>query len=304
MAILDAVLAASPQPRQRFQQPLRVPDLDALRVQPRFHPFADQPPSHRVGVALEVDRAARVHTHRHALARLQPPRRQRTQQRQFLGQPASTARVELGEQATQELLILRPTREVPAAAQHQGLVQRPLELAMALFHVPVLVGMARLDRLSLQAVVPQQRLVTLRERRRAFRSRRDRRRQSVGAVHLCYAAQFPQGVLQAFAEALVALGEADRSRLPVRVGQHEVVDQMVEGNAGDGHAQVGAVREIAGAQPSGVMDLGEEHLLGRSFQGVPLLEASLQGPHLAVGEASGEAALQVGEHGFGLQARV
>ena len=107
-----------------------------------------------------------------------------------------------------------------------------------------------------------------------------------------------------FAEALAALGEADRAGLPVRVGQHEVVDQVVERAAVDGHAQVGAVGEVAGAQPAGVMHLGEEDLLGRPVQGPPLLDAPLQGPQLAVGEAAGEAALQVGEQGLGLQAGV
>ena len=175
---------------------------------------------------------------------------------------------------------------------------------MALLHVAVLVRMARLDRLAREAVVPQQCLVTLRERRRAFSSRRDRRRQPVRPMPLRHAAQFPQSVLQAVAEALVALGEADRPRLPVRVRQHEVIDQVVERHAEDGHAQLGAVREIAGTQPSRVMDLGEEHFFGRSLQGAPLLEASLQGPHLAVSEASGEASLQVGEQGLGLQSRV
>ena len=149
---------------------------------------------------MDVDRAARVHTRLHTFARLQPTSWQRTQQRQFLGQPVPTTRVELGEQATQELLIRHPRGEVPTAAQHQGLVQRPLEPVMTLFHVPILVGMTRLDRLPLQAVVPQQRLVTLSERRRTFRPRRDRRGQPVGAVQLGRAAQFPQGVPQALAE--------------------------------------------------------------------------------------------------------
>ena len=83
-----------------------------------------------------------------------------------------------------------------------------------------------------------------------------------------------------------------------------MVDQMVQRHASDGHAQVGAVCEVAGAQPSGVVDLGEEDLLGRSLEGTPLLDASLQGPQLAVGETSGAAALQVGEQSFGLQSRV
>jgi hypothetical protein len=53
-----------------------------------------------------------------------------------------------------------------------------------------------------------------------------------------------------------------------------------------------------------MMDLGEEHLLGRSGKGTPLLDASLQGPQLAIGKASRKAALQVGEQGFGLQSGV
>jgi hypothetical protein len=64
------------------------------------------------------------------------------------------------------------------------------------------------------------------------------------------------------------------------------------------------VREVAGAQPSGVVDLGEEHLPGRPLQGAPLLDAPLQGPQLAVGEAAGEATLQIGEQGLGLQSGV
>lgn len=251
-----------------------------------------------------MDRAAPVHAHTQPPARLQTTRRQRTQQRQLLRQTLPPARIALVEQATQERLVVRPADEIPAAAQHQGLVQGSLELPVALFHVPVLVAMSCLDRLPSEAIVPQQRLIALPERRRAFRARRDGRRQPVGAVQLRRAAQVPQSVLQALAEALVALREADRPRLPVRVGQHEVVDQVVERRPGDGHLQVGAVGEVAGAQASGVMDLGKEHLLGRSLQGAPLLEAPLQGSQLAVGEASGEAMLQIVKQGFGLQSRV
>jgi hypothetical protein len=301
VAVLDAVLAASPQTRQRLHQPLRVPHLDPLGIQPGLDPLADETARHRVGVAQDVDRAARVHPQQEPPARLEAVLRQGTQQRQLLRQPLPPAGVELLEQPTQERLVVRPADEVPAAAQHEGLVQRPLELPVALLHVAVLMGMGRLDRLAHEAVVPQQRLVALRERRRALRPRRDRRRQPVGAVQLRRAAQLPQGVLQALGQALVALREADRPRLPVRVGQHEVVDQVIERRPGDGHAKVAAVREVAGAEPSGVVDLGEEHLLGRAFQGAPLLDASLQGSQLAVGEAAGEATLQVIKQGLGLQ---
>src|SRR5438552_2478988 len=121
--------------------------------------------------------------------------------------------VELLEQLPQERLVRSPTREVPAATHQQRLLQRPLEPMMALFAVPVLVALARLNGLPLQAVVPQQTLVTLREKR-SLRSRRHRCREPIRAVQLRHAAQFPQGVLQARAQALVALREAHRSRLP------------------------------------------------------------------------------------------
>ena len=68
--------------------------------------------------------------------------------------------------------------------------------------------------------------------------------------------------------------------------------------------QVGAVREVAGSQPTGMMHLGEEHLLGRPALGPPLLDAPLQRPQLAVGEAAGKAPLQVGEQGLRFQAGV
>ncbi len=96
-------------------------------------------------------------------------------------------------------------------------------------------------------------------------------------MHLGNAAQLGQGILQAVTEALEALGEADRAGLPVRVGQHEVVDQVRERLAVDGHLQAAGVREVGGAQVAGLVDLAEEHFLGRPVQGAPLLDVALQG---------------------------
>src|SRR5438045_2992425 len=83
------------------------------------------------------------------------------------------------------------------------------------------------------------------------------------ARHARHAAQLGEGILQAVAEALEALGEADAAGLPVRVGQHEVVDQVRKRLAVDRHLQAAGVREIGGAQVAGLVDLAEEHLLGR-----------------------------------------
>jgi hypothetical protein len=286
VAVVDPVLAASPQAGELFHLPLSVPEFDAFGVQAGLDPLADQPAGHRVDVALHADGAARFHPQPQPLARLQPPWGQGPQQRQFLGQAGPSPGVELCEQLLQEGGVGIPAAEVPAAPQHQGLVQRLLEAVVPLLDVTVLVALAGLDGLGGQAVMLEQGLVTPLEGV-GIAAGLDGRGQAVGAVQVRHAAEFPEGVLQALAEALVALGEADGARLPVGVGQHEVVDQVGEGGAVQGDAQLGAVGEVGGGQPAGVVDLGEEDLLGRAVLGPPLPEPPLEGPHLAVGETPG-----------------
>jgi hypothetical protein len=213
------------------------------------------------------------------------------------------SRVQLGEHLPQEGFVVRALGKVPTAAQHQGLVQGAFEPVMTLLGVTVLMARRRVGDLPLQAVMPQQRLIPLRERLPVCAGRNGGG-EPVGAVRLRYAAQFPEGVLQAFTEALQALAEAQCAGLPVRVGQHEMEDEVRQGNAADGHFQAGAMSEVGGAQTARFVDLGEEDLFGRAVQGASFLEAALQGAQLAIGEASGIAVLQVGEQGLGLQSGV
>ena len=105
VTIIDPVLAAATQTRHPLHTLLRVPHLDLLGADPRLHPLTDQTARHRVDVALDMNRAAPVHTHRPPLARFQTPRRQRPQQRQLLGQTLLPIAVELLEQTPQECLI-------------------------------------------------------------------------------------------------------------------------------------------------------------------------------------------------------
>jgi hypothetical protein len=161
--IIDAMLATSAQAWHPLQHLLGVPHFDALGVQAGLHPFADQPACHRVDIVLHLDDAARFHAHTQPLARLQPMTRQRPQQRHLLGQTDGPTGVFLPALFAQERQVAVPAREVPAAPHHQRLVHRPLELVVALFRIAVLVALAGLDGLPLQAVVIQQRLVTLLE---------------------------------------------------------------------------------------------------------------------------------------------
>jgi hypothetical protein len=171
---------------------------------------------------------------------------------------------------------------------------------MTLFDVAILVSLVRLDRLGFEAVVRQKGLVPPSEHL-GLGIGVDRRGQTIGAVSLGNSSQFPQGVLQPFAEALEALGEADRAGLPVGVGEHEVVNQVVERFASDGHAEFTHVGEVALGEPSRFVGLCEEHLLGRPFEGAPLFDPALQATELDVGEAPREAPLQVVEKGLGLE---
>ena len=299
MPVVDAVLVPAPQPGQHLDPLLPVPDLQVLDEQPHLDRLADQPTGHRVAVAADVNQAALIDLHAQPLARLQPPHRQRPQHGDLLGQPRPPPGVELLQDLTQKLRVRLAAGEVAAAAQHQRLVHRLLETPVPLLDVAILVSVVGLNLLPHESVVLQQRLVALRKLL-ALRQVVDGRAQPVGAVPLRHAAQLPQGILQSLAEALQALGEADRRRLPVGVGEHEVVRQVGERLALDGHAQVAHVREVAGAQPAGLVHLGEEDLPGRPGLGPPPPDVPLQRPELAVGEAAGVAALQVLKDGLGL----
>ncbi len=301
VAIVDVMLAPAAQARQLVHAPLCVPNLDALGEDPGLDLFPDQPARYRIDVLIHVDRAAAVHPHRHALAGLQTPRRQRSQHGQFLGEARLPARVLLHKQLAQERFVRRAVGKIATATQQQRLLQGTLETMVALFDVAVFVAVARVDGLALQAIMLQYTSIPIRKGL-PFCPRRNGRRQTIGAMAQWHAAQFPQRVLQAFAEALQALGEADRAGLPVRVGQHKVVDQVGERHASDGHAQAGAMREIAGAQPTRFMHLGEEHFLGRTVQGTPQFDAALQGAQLPVAEPARIKPLQLAKQRLGLQA--
>jgi hypothetical protein len=87
------------------------------------------------------------------------------------------------------------------------------------------------------------------------------------------------------------------------VRQDEVIGQVRERLALDGHAQLGHVREVRGAEPTGRMVLGEEHLLVGTAGRAPMLNAPLQSTELSIGEAAGMPALHLLEESLGFPAR-
>jgi hypothetical protein len=284
MPIVDVVLGPAADPRQHLLLPRAVPHLDRVGIHPHLHPFADQPGRHRIGVPLHGDRAARLHPHRHPPARLQTPRRQRLQASTFFDETLRPRCVPSHAHLVQERGVRVLAGEVVAAAQQQGLRHRPLEPVVALLGIAVLVTLPGIDRLRLHPVVGHQGRIPAGKLRGA--GRLHRQAHTIGAVHGRHPAQGPDRVLETSAKALETLREAERDVLPVRVGQHEVVDQVRERLPLDGHAQVSHVREVGRPEPARRMVLGKEHLLVRPLGRPPVLDPPLQGPQLPVGEAA------------------
>jgi hypothetical protein len=300
--VIDVPLATTPQPRQRFHQLLAVPHLHLLQVKPHFDPFADQPAVHRVHIVLHANHAAGAHRHFQPLARLQTPRRQGSQHRLLEGQPLHAAQVALPAYLVQERLVLPAAGKVPTAAQQQGLRHRVFEMPMRRLDIAVFVGFPRLDLLPHNSVMFQQPLVTLREVP-SLRQIVHGAAHPVAAVPLGHATQFPQRVLQAHTQALEALGETERHRLPVRVGQHEVIHQVIEGLPTDGHVQTAHVGEVRGTQSAGMMDLAKVHFLAGSARAAPLLQPPLQRPQLTLVKPSRILLLEPAPERLGLEAR-
>ena len=300
VAVVDQVPVLAPQPGHPLHQRIGIPDFDLLDPQPHLDPLPDQPRRHRVDVPPHLDGTAPPYPHLPALLRLQPPRRQGAQDRHLGRQRRLPPRVPLPHQLAQERLVGPPVGEVAAAPQQQGLRHRVLEPPVALLAVAVLVAARRVGGLRGDPIVGQQRPVGGREPLR-LPVGVHRQRHAVGAVPGRHPAQGPEGVLQPRAQAGEALREADGHVLPVRVSQHEVVDQVRERLPGDGHAHVAHVGEVRGAQPARLMDLGEVDLLVRAVLRLPGPYPSLQRPPHPVRVFPRVGALQPVEQGHRLQ---
>jgi hypothetical protein len=303
VAVLDAMLTPASESWQGVQLPGPMPDVEGLGPDVDIDPLADQTAGQRVGVAAHMDRAARIDPGLEPPGHLQPAGRQGRQDGHLLMRTLLSVGVATGHELLEEQLIVASAGEIAAASEHQGLVDGLLEAVVTLLDVAILVGLSRLDRLAFEPVMRGQPLVASGEHL-GFGVAVDRGGQAIGAVPPGDSSQFPQCVLEALAEALEALGEADGAGLPVGISEHEVIDHGVERLAEEGDAELGHAGEVALGEPTRLVDLGEEDLLGRPFEGPPLFDPALQATELDVGEPTGKAALQVEEEGLGLEPRV
>lgn len=104
VAVVDLLLAAAHQPRQRLHQPIAQVDLERRLADENLHLLADQSAVNRVDVRADVDQARRGHARLEANGRIELDARQRTKRRQLRGHRAPR-RVASGAQGLQELVV-------------------------------------------------------------------------------------------------------------------------------------------------------------------------------------------------------
>jgi hypothetical protein len=303
VTIIDAMLRLTTQPLHGLHQRARVPDLDLLTADPRFHPLSFEPGRDRVRVFLYLDRGPLTHAHTLTLQGFQTPTWQRPQPRLLRRELRAAAPIPPRHQRTHEIPVFLPTRESATATQHQFLIQGFFETPMPLFAIAVLVPAVGIGRLGRDAVVSHQCLIA---RRVLFGISFviHRQRHAVRAMTLRHAAKLPERVLQALAQAGETLREAQRHVFPVRVGQHKMVDHVDERLAANGYSQLVHVREIRRAEPARFMHLREENLLGRPVLCFPLPRPPFQSPPVCLPILFGVFALQPFQQSLGLHGRL
>ncbi len=252
-----------------------------------------------------MDSAEAADRHPQLAAGDQGGRRQRPQRLLLDGKARLAGEVALAHQLLQKAVVGGAVGEVAAAPHAQRLIQRHLEAVVGLLDVAVLVGFTGGVGRGLHPVVRHESLVALREVMAAGRIQVVHGgRELVGPMLHGHAAQLPQTALQALGQRLKALRKADRDRFDVGVGQHQVVDQMREGETTERHAQVGHVGEVGLGEPTRRMDLLEVDLTLGAMDGAPLLDVALQGPELDRLVAVGMLGAEQVEERLGLQRRV
>jgi len=150
--VLNLVLVPPDQSRQRVHTLVRVPHLHAIGEESGFDLLTNEPTVHGVGVAVDVDQAARIDPTRHAKVAVDPLGRQRSQRGSIPIEASTALRVPRSGLRLQERGILLAVREVAAAPHQKGLIDGTLEVPVSRLVVPVLVRLPHVDPLARNAV--------------------------------------------------------------------------------------------------------------------------------------------------------
>lgn len=171
------------------------------------------------------------------------------------------------------------------------------------FDVSVLVGLANVDPLGRDAIMFQQ--VTIPGSELSVIGKIiDRGAEAITTMLAGYAAQLPEGVLEAAAEGFEGLGEANRHRFPIGVREREVIEQVVERSTRDGDSQLVHVGEVGRGDIPRTMNLGEHDFLLGTVDGPPRAYSPLEGTPLRLLEPARVDLLDPSEQGKGSELRL
>src|SRR4029450_551475 len=240
--------------------------------------MADEPRWGRVEDPAQSEAAARCHRNDLLLVIGRPPLGQRCEMGSFQLDPLSVVGILSADDLVDEAAIGIKVVEVSAPAQQQRVLQRFLEMAVWALDRPVLVRDAGIVAGRRHSVVAHERLVALRQVLLSIPVEvTERGRQAVAAVLERYAAESPHGVLQALGQRHEGLAaEHDVGMCEAREGEAEVVEPMLQHDAGDADAELTHLGEVGEAEAAGLMLLPEDHILLRSRQSSPRPHPSFQ----------------------------
>ena len=224
VAIVNDAVALALLPRHHC---LGIAPRDLLGIQPDVHRLPDQPRGH--GIEIEADPNRREPTNQNgpgpALLQLrggQSPHRVHV----LLELLVSTA-IPADHEVPQERRIVRLTRQVASPAEQQRLRDGPVEAVRGLFHIAVLMAASGGVRLGLYPLMVQDLAIAGCEGQATCPQRMRGSHQIFRAMDGRDTPQLPEGGMKPGDQRLEALRGTDRTGLPVRVGQ----DEMIEGRA-------------------------------------------------------------------------
>ena len=170
--------------------------------------------------------------------------------------------------------------KVARAAQQQGVLERPLEMAMWPFDRAVLMRDATVVAARRHGVMRAQGFVADRPIGGGVALEvTESCGQAVAAMLPGGAAERPEGILQALGQRHETLAAEHRMDMfEAAVGQTEVIEPVDQRRARDANAEVGHVSEVRQAHPARFVNLAEDHLAVRAVQRAPVAHATLQGP--------------------------
>ena len=183
------------------------------------------------------------------------------------------------------------------------LLHTALQMPVGRLHVALLVGAAHVDGQGAQIVVGAQIQVVGVVGPLAGVDLVRGRTAVVGGQMSWGLAQLAQAGLDPGHQAQKRLGLATDRPLPVRVGQHPVAEQMVQGLPLHGHPELAGVRPVHFQQPSGHSRLTEHHFLFRPRGSPPLPHSPLKRPEVSGLQSTPGSCRQELEQRLGFQLR-